>query len=393
MGIFSRQPKPPEAQVDRITDANTPLPYRPGSVVRGRITFRSPIQRRVQVAQASFYGHCQTACTRSESTGSGSSSTRNTVYYKDDVDLFRLSQVFGQTFVAEAGQTYSWDYSFTFPKYSRNERGEVYRRDTACSPTYQVSPHDLPQSFKIHHYESRHAYVEYNVDAVFLFEDSAEPFIVKFPDLPYSPYPPETPPGYQPPFLEYVKQPEKYTSSRLTGAEKSMRNSFRDRFSSETPSLDVTMKASIVPVLSVGTAFALFVCVELDHLSNPQAINIPSVTLRVKSLELGQITTWRAMRVRPASSAVPEHETHMVDPLPLNTIPESRAVDLQLGQEKKQLIYPASFEARIPSNVFPGLRTVNINHAHRLRAVVEVTIAGKTFEHKFEVARIEMMPV
>ena len=391
MGIFSRTPKLPEPQVDRIDYPDSPAVYRPTSQVRGVITFQSPVQRQIKSAHVSFYGHCQTACTRSESTGSGNNSRSNTVYYEDDVDLFRQSHPLAEAFTSEPGQQSTWDYNFAFPRYSKNERGEVYRKDTACSPVYQVSPHELPPSFSFFTSTSTHAHVEYVLEAAIFFEDSEKPYIVKFAPLEYSPLPPEMPPDYQPSFAEYVKPPEKYASSRLTGGEKSFRNSFRDKFSSATPSMTVTMKASIVPFLSTATAFPLYICIELDNLSDPHAINIPSVNIRMKSLKIGQGTTWRAIRTH--GTIHPEHEEFMDSSISMNAVPDSRVVEVQLGPEKKQLVFPTSFEARIPSNVCASFRTVTINHAHRLKAVVEVEVAGKIFEHKFAVDNLEIMPV
>lgn len=243
--------------------------------------------------------------------------------------------------------------------------------------------------------------------------------------LTFSPFRPAA--DQQPEFAEFVAEKEKYASSRLTGKEKSVRSSIRDKFSSHTPSLELVMKASLVPVLTVGEPFTLFVCMEVGQLSDPKATSVPSVKLKIKELRLYEFTRFRALRVTRGYRH-PENEETEEDKTVLNAIPEVRVVEQQLApppayqpatsaddsKETKRppssssssstsssasrmqwapdLIFPTTFEARIPSDVVPSFRTVTINHHFVLKVEVEVEIAGKEFEHEFYVSDLTILP-
>ena len=386
MGLFSRKPKEPEPHATR-TITTSQHTYWPGSQITGTLTLECPTQRRVVRVEASFHGTCTTHLYRTESSGTGDDKKSETINYYDEADLFRHVAVLEKDFVARPGQSFSWPFHFAFPYETSNIRGEVYRKETACSPLYQVSPHSLPPTFALDLSHSTYAHVEYNVEVIIYFEDAEEPFTVRFQQLNFSPFPPQQP--VQAPFLECVREVEKYASSRLVGQEKSFRHSIRDKFSSSTPSLNVTMKASVMPVITVGTTFSFFVCTELSNLSDPYAIDIREVRLRIKSLKLTKVTTHRAIRVD--RGAQPEREETHSDSVLLNALPEARSVEPQVGVQK-QLICPAAFEARIPGDCCPIFSTVTIHYACKLKAIVEVEICGKVFEHKFEMQDLLILP-
>lgn len=372
MGLFSRAPKIPEPHVTRTLTISQ-IVYHPGSRVAGNLTLQCPTQRQIVRVEASFHGTASTHLWRSESSGSGDSRTTRNIDYKDDADLFRHTQLLDKSFNAQPGQTFSWPFDFAFPFETTNSRGEVYRKETACSPSYQVLPHDLPPSFDYELSHSTFARVKYNVEAILHFADAEEPMIVKFEDFNFSPLPLAYP--IQAPFVEHVRDVEKYASSRLTGREKSFRLSIRDKFSSATPSLDVSMKASVLPVVTTGSTFSLFVCAELSNLSDPYSISVPNVQLRIKSLKLRKTATFRAIRADGWSSWPEMEETHN-ESLILNALPEVRTAEMQVG-DRKQLVFPAAFEARLPGDCAPCFSTVNINYSCGLKIVVEAEVCGR----------------
>lgn len=428
MGIFSRSPKVPPPDVTRTLSREPNKPYRPGSIVSGTIAVSCPTTRLVRFIRVQFYGQCITHSTRSENSGPNNNST--TIHYHDEVDLFRYDQDLtprSGAFTAPEHQQMTFNFAFTFPATTDVLRPDVYERKTAGSDVYDVVQHELPPSYTLNYGSRTVADVLYRLDVSLLLDSDPDPYTVAFNGLDFQPLPPRIPAGLQAPFLEFVRKRETYASSRLIGQEKSFRASVRDKFSSHTPSLDVTMKASLVPVLTVGAPFELFVCVELAGLSDPKAIHLPTLSLKVKELRLYEDTRFRALRVSYGHH-YPENERVEQNKMLLNALPDIRVVQQQPGRpptyeipahqfdskgmEKHQpsssfsssasttqpqgsaaeFVYPTSFSARIPSDAVSSFRTVNINHHYRLRVELVVEIAGKEFEHEFEVDDVTVLP-
>lgn len=240
----------------------------------------------------------------------------------------------------------------------------------------QISPHALPPTFAFDLGHSSYAHVEYNIEAILYFEDTDEPFTIKLEQLHYTPFPPSHP--VQAPFVKYVRDIEKYASSRLTSQEKSFSLSIKDRFSSFTPSLDVTMQGSEMPVATVGTTFPLFVCTELsNNLSDHYAISIPEVRMRIKSLRLTKVTTYRAIRVDGWSSRPEMEETHAESvPLDAYRSMRSRTQESSNRGSATRSSSPAMrhLRRRRIGDTCPGFWTLSINYPCGLEAMVEVGI-------------------
>jgi hypothetical protein len=160
-------------------------------------------------------------------------------------------------------------------------------------------------------------------------------------------------------------------------------NSFRDKLSKQTPSVEMTLKAMIPEAISTGGVFSIQTCVEIDSLSAPN-ISIPSVEVRITSLKLRSITFSRALRVSGNFTDRDEHEEIDGEKLLLNANPSTRMVEAESVEKGSKLVFPAIFEGRIPADTCPSFRTFNINRTYRLKGAVEADVCGKAFEHKFE---------
>ena len=385
MGIFSRD-KIPEPYISVALDEACHDPFHPGARITGTITLQNPVQRQLCRSQISFFGHVVTHNTRTESSGTGQNRSSRTIHYHDDAELFCFNEALSHDITIEQDQTYTWRFDFTFPGMTASGRAGVYTRDTASSGIYTEESHPLPPTFREATGPSHYAMVEYNVQTLFSFYDREDPYVAQLEPLiflPFSPPPPNT-------LTEVAKPTEKYSSSRLVGQEKSFKHSVRDRFSSQTPHVYFTMKASLASHLVTSSAFPIYACVEIGPFSDP-SISIPSIDIKIKSLKLHPITFYRALRVRGSSR--PEHEVMDDYSILLNAVPENRLVQQQhiTVEDKKTTCYPATFEARIPGDACPTFRTFNINHTYLLKVTVEAEICGKTFEHKFEVPDIMIL--
>lgn len=198
--------------------------------------------------------------------------------------------------------------------------------------------------------------------------------------------------AHQSGFVEFVRPPQNYASSRLSGEQKSIGHSVRDRFSSRTPSIIVVMKASVPVSVPVAAAFTVHTCVEIEGMSHP-SIYIPSVDLTIKSLKLIPITAWRALKVERSGHFFgdsPEHEVIREETVRLNALADTITAGQQQLENGNKLMFPASFEARIPGSICPTFRTLNIIRSYMVQMTLAAEISGKAFEHKLE-SRIEVL--
>ena len=127
MGIFSRKPHTPEPSISLILDEYCPGPFHPGSVISGTATLQSPVQRYLQLAQVSFFGHAMTHAYESEGSGKDS----NSIYFRDDASLFRINQCLSQSTTIERHQISSWRLQFTFPHFASLVGPSPYTGKTA----------------------------------------------------------------------------------------------------------------------------------------------------------------------------------------------------------------------------------------------------------------------
>ena len=231
MGIFSQKPKIPDPYISIVFDTDCQGPRCVGSNISGTVKIQSPVPRRVELAQVWFFGHAMTHSCKSEGSGNNS----RTVYFRDDARLFQLEQnVFADIWLPQE-QMNSGRFQFQFPYSCGGLQGpSPYTGRTATSGIYMNDTHPLPPSFNLTRTSTEYAIVEYKVQVMVKFLDSAEPFVVDFDPFNFAP---DNPLPQEVPFSEFVRASEKYSSSRLIGEAKSFGHSFRDRFSSQTPSV------------------------------------------------------------------------------------------------------------------------------------------------------------
>ena len=234
--------------------------------------------------------------------------------------------------------------------------------------------------------------MEYTIELTCHFEGEKTPLVVRLPaPLDFLPTP-SGPQGYIPqsPFAEFVMKSKRFSSSRLTGAEKSFGNSFKDKFSKHTPSVDVVLKVSLPTSVTAGSSFPIYACLEVFNPSTAE-ISLPVAEIRVKSLEWHQQVYYRALLKSSPNSG--EHEDQCTSSTALNTLPESQWVDPRekgLGEKGKvqstdrSWYYPGTFEARIPGDTGLSLRTRNIDCGYMSELKLQTEICGKEFEFKVE---------
>ena len=386
MRFLSRSERVPDPCVSIVLDGDCQGLFHPGNRVSGTIVLQSNVQRRLALAEVFFSGHALTHLTRRESSGDKSS----TIHYKHDAELFCFDQRLSEDHTIFEDQQLSWRFQFSFPQTTKPSGPSPYIRATASSDTYSNDEHSLPPSFTHQKAGTRYAKVEYSIDAHFHFEDCKDPYITHLALLDLVPHDRCPRP---PPISEHTMPTQRYASSRLVGEDKSFKHSIRDRFSSNTPSVNLTMKASAPSFHVSGIAFPIYTCVEID-LSRSPAIAIPTMSIAVKSLQLCQITYYRALKYR-GGSVRREVEQVDTDFVTLNTLPEQIRVQQQQRNGSGDdilIVFPATFEARIPGDVCPSFRTYNINHNFTLLFEVEAEVCGRKFEHKVVVENLIVFP-
>jgi hypothetical protein len=346
---------------------------------------QSPAERKLELAQACFFGHAMTHSRRSEGSGNNS----RTIFYRDDANLFMLEENLALHTTIQPGQVYSWHFQFLFPHASGVVSSSPYTGDTAVSGIYTNGSHSLPPSFGLTRTQNEYAAVEYKVQAMFKFDDKKEPFVVDLEPLSFIPYNPRP---QNPRFAEFVKPSQQYSSTRLTGGQKSFGHSLKDKLSSQTPSVRLYMKTTVPPHVTRSGSFPIYACIEMDSFSDP-AIDIPVINISLKSLKLCQYTFYRSLKYRGSSSRR-EHQATYEELVPLNAVPEWRQVERQQGKtdERNFIYFPAAFEARIPGATCPSFQTFNINHNFQLEFKLEAEVCEKKFEFKVIVPNVNVYP-
>lgn len=316
-------------------------------------------------------------------------STNETVKYHDDACLFRFTQHLCQTFAVEPNRPYTWRFEFTFPHAASLVGPSPYHGPTESSGIYISERHLLPPTFERYFNSNHYSQIEYTIQAVFQFSDAQEPFTTELPPLDFLPVP-RSPESST--FVEYVRPPERLSSSQLVDKKKSFRLSYRGKVSSATPPVDLVMKASLNSQVVGSFPFPIYACVEIDPCSG-ESVTMQSINIRVKSLKLCQLTFFRARKYRGLSSMEEFQETSE-DIVLLNALPDHIVAEPQTkpSGDGKSTFFPATFEASIPKTTRPSFRTFNVNHNFQLKVSLEAEILGKKFEHKFFVESLTVLP-
>ncbi|KAK5164242.1 uncharacterized protein LTR77_009936 [Saxophila tyrrhenica] len=394
MGLLDYFHLPPDPIVSFRLDSHRP--FGPGSPVSGLLVLevppdpkaktQPPPPRQINTAEITFYGRAATATTRSESTGNNQT---RTIYYKDEVSLFQQPRLLAQGVSVDESSPFTSRFEFVFP-YGADALPfpSPYKEGRRIHGIYDAAfdQRPLPPSFELGG-GNNYAIVEYNMKVVCQFEGDKVPLEVLLP-APLEFAPPSSVPlhlSQRPQLKEFVQEAEHYSSSRLTGAEKSFKHSFRDKFSSSTPSVDVVLKVTMPSSLQPGASFPIYACMEVSKPSTPE-INLPVADIRIKKLEWHRLVYYRAPLDHPHSH-VKEHEQSRTDETKLNTLPESQWIEPREtipGQDKKERswYYPATFEARVPGDACMSFHTRNIDCGYGLEVKLETELCGKEFEYK-----------
>ena len=382
MGIFSRKERVPDPQVTISLDDFCRGPLLPGAQISGSVSIASPVPRPIRAVEAVFAGRATTHCVRHVN---GPNNQRRAIRYHDEMELLRLSQKLLGDSSVDSINSPTCPFSFICPDYTNTSTGPSPYTGGHTNPNaYEVSAHGLPPTCSHSHGDDHYAVVQYAVQVVVHFADTQDPFLSAPQPLVICPHQS----GLQGSPAECVMLAEKYASSRLVGREKSFMGSFKDKFSSETPSVNVVLKARGPTIVSSGNSFPIQSCVELDALSMP-SIDVASVDIRIAEVKLVAVTFFRALKQSTYGRGDrAEHEVVDEDKILLNASPSGGvSVGKQEVQVEKnsKLVYPATFEARIPGSTCPSFRTFNINRTYRLKMKMEADVCGKTFDYKFEI--------
>jgi hypothetical protein len=162
--------------------------------------------------------------------------------------------------------------------------------------------------------------------------------------------------------------------------------------------VDVVLKVSLPKTLSPGSSFLIYACVEVSNPSTAD-VTLPVAGIKAKSLKWHQQVRYRAL-LASGRSLMEENEDYCLSSVTLNTLPESQWVDprecnagdkgiVQSGI--KSWYFPATFEARIPSDTGLSLRTRNIDCTYIMELKLKADISGKEFEQKVE-AEVLVVP-
>lgn len=404
MGIFTRKNRVPQPQITvHLDDASGT--FHPGSPVRGTASILSSVPRQLLISRICLIGRITTHSTRRDTTttsGVASGANTSTVYirYYDEAQLFNINQELSSNISLEPDHRVVYPFFFTFPAQTGEIDASPYTRGTTHTGVYASETHALPPSFSHVKSPDDYATIDYRwvpeilsdvskliharLQVVAHFGEQAEPFIYnESQPLVFCPFQSRNYMGT----VEFVKPPQAYASSRLLGEEKSIGHSLRDKFSSKTPSVNVVLKASVPASVSMASGFMLHTCIEMDRLSHP-SINVPNAVIGIKSLKLVPITAWRALKVKRSGHVFggdpPEHEVVDEETVRLNAIPGTATVEQRRVEKGDILAFPAAFEARVPGNVCPTFKTLNINRSYFLKVTLEAEVSGKAFEYKFE---------
>jgi hypothetical protein len=254
---------------------------------------------------------------------------------------------------------------------------------------YTSDRHLLPPSFERYFNSNHYAKVEYSIQAVFQFSDVQGPVTIQLPPLHFLPVS-RLPDAST--FVEYARPPEGLSTSRLTDKKRSFRLSYRGKGSSTPPDLTLVMKASLNNQVVRFSSFLVYACVEI-YFDPDEAAPIPPITLRLTSVNLRQITAFRA-RLYSGASSTDEYQEMGEDTTTLYATPECVTAEARASPsgDGKSMFFPATFETRVPQTAQPSLRTFNINHSFQLRITFEVDVLGKKLEHKFVVENLVVLP-
>lgn len=391
MGLFkSDDTIQPEPRVTLQLDPSCNSPFYPGAKVFGQVFFDSPIERQIRSVEVIIEG---TTITKSVIIIRRGENRRIKVHYCDEATLCTLTEVIAPRQTASPKCRCAWDFSLTFPLgpaslLHPNPAKCPYKGSLGHNAFYASSPYQLPPSFLHIKSDEQMAQVQYTLKVQVNFEDQKTPYSPPIKNLTYVP----TQEAHEQKSAESVFHINSYSSSRLTGTPKSGLHRFKDKLSSKSPTVKLSLR-SILPISIVrGASFPIKVKLAVHPLSDQSALGIPSVQVKIASVELVPLVIYRALRDPKAVDVALEsfhcpQEQELVEEekaIMLNAIPQVLDIEQQRDSDDKALIFPGSFEGRLPGNACPSFATTNMILWWKLRMKVVANLCGKEIEDTVE---------
>lgn len=391
MGLFkSDDASHPEPRVTLQLDPSCKSPFHPGSMVFGQVFFDSPIERQIRDVEVIIEG---TTITKSVIIVSRGEYRRLKVHYYDEATLRTITEVIVPRHTASAEHRYAWDFSLAFSHgpaslLHPNPAKSPFKSFSGHKEFYASSPYQLPPSFLHMKNDDQMAQVQYTLRVQVNFEDQKTPYSPPIKILTYVPAQ-ET---HEQKAAESVFHINSYSSSRLAASSKSGIHRLKDKLSLHSPTVKLSLRSTLPTSIVRGASFPIHARLEVHPLSDPSALSIASVQIRVASVELIPLVIYRALRdpevadlalaplqCPPEQELVEEGKAEI-----LNAVPQVLDVEQLRDTDGKALMFPGSFEGRLPGNVSPSFATTNMILWWKLRVKVVANVCGKEVEDTME---------
>ncbi|KAK4496712.1 hypothetical protein PRZ48_012695 [Zasmidium cellare] len=388
MGLFrSEDTQHPEPTVTLQLDPNCKSPFHPGSSAFGQVFFDSNIQREVDNIEVNIEG---TTTTKYVLVVGNGEYRRVKIHYYDEATLRTINEVVVHGLTAEPGRRYSWNFCLTFPDgraalLHPNPAKSPYKSTSGHKEFYASSPYQLPASFMHMKSHEHMAQVQYTLRVQVSFADQNKPCSPPPKILTYVPS--EEP--YEQKLVENAFHINSYSSSRLAGSSaKSGLAKFKEKLSSSSPTVKLSLKSTLPTSVVRGAAFPIHARLEVHPLSDPSVLNIPEVRIKIASIELAPLVIYRTLKDpkaidMPMDNVQAPPEQELVEDgkaVVLNAVPQEILVAQQREDKSDVLVYSADFEARLPGDVTPSFATTNIILWWKLRVKLVADVCGKEFD-------------
>lgn len=399
MGLFKADGNDlPEPRVTLQLDNSCETPFRPGSNVFGQVFFDCPIPRQIRDVQVSIKASTLTKYIHYVKRGNHPYPIR----CHDEANLYEMKQVLAQGITSEPERRYCWDFYLAFQHgegtlLHPNPNKSPYEGLTGHKDFYASKAYQLPPSFLHWKNDDHLAQVQYLLKVEVTFDDSK---ILYSPPIKILTYVPSQEP-HQEKMAESVFRINSYSSSRLTGTSKSGLSRWKDKLTSSSPSVKLSLKSSIPSSIVRGKAFPIYAKLDVEPLSDPSTFNIPSVHIKILLMELVPLVVYRSIKEEsaldyPFENIECPHEEETVEEgksIALNAVPPKVDVEQQPDRKSPSLEFPTTFEGRLPGNVTPNFATSNIVLWYKLRVRLQANVCGKEIEDNAEMKIVVLSDV
>ena len=368
---------PPTFFIDFL---DSPLTFYPGAKGKATVTIwnQTDTSKEILNPQVSLLAQVETGNTQASSSGSIYGS--KWFIYKSRVVLFCHTKLLGDDFTLEPDARRKWEIDFAFPL-----------NWTPADSTSAMDTRNLPPSCFFQDGSVLHrAVMSYCLQPQVTLWGRAKPFAIRSKPMKFKAFP-DAVTGIQ---IGDGGSKHHLASNRLIGQEKSFSHSVHDVFSRHTPKVDVVIRPSLAAEQTVGSLFSIAITVEIGALSH-SAIEIPQVEIRMISLKLVAITEGTAKRynhieIKPLDSYTATYTTDVpLDIISQDSVSARQVPSMINGQNG--FSYQAEFQTKIPNDLTPSFKCLNMQRSYRLKAHVEVEFCGKVFKHDVKIENIKVM--